>query len=269
MQTADSSLVSVSDMMQRMRELAVQGASDTNVASDRTALNAEFTALRSEISRTVSNTQWNGMNILDGSAGTLNFQVGAGSGQTISKAISNMGFGTASTTTSTAITVASNIETATSTIGGTATTGDVLTFTANGAQMQYTVKAADSTATLIATAVAAAMNTAVGDPTGRSFASRSGLTITTGAATVTMTGLAANVAFAASSSSSNGTLASVSGLDVTTQGTASGAIAGLDTAIASINSQRSDIGATINRLTYASDNLANVSQNAQASRSRI
>jgi len=269
MQTADSSLVSVSDMMQRMRELAVQGASDTNVASDRTALNAEFTALRSEISRTVSNTQWNGMNILDGSAGTLNFQVGAGSGQTISKAISNMGFGTASTTTSTAITVASNIETATSTIGGTATTGDVLTFTANGAQMQYTVKAADSTATLIATAVAAAMNTAVGDPTGRSFASRSGLTITTGAATVTMTGLAANVAFAASSSSSNGTLASVSGLDVTTQGTASGAIAGMDTAIASINSQRSDIGATINRLTYASDNLANVSQNAQASRSRI
>jgi flagellin len=279
LQTADGALVAVSDMMQRMRELAVQGASDTNVTSDRTALNSEFSQLKTEISRITSNTQWNGMNILDGSAnggtGTFNFQVGAGSGQTISKTINGMGFGTAATVTATTIGTASGVETATNTFTGTPTVGDVLTFSANNAQFQYTVKtgdvsgvAATDRATL-ATNVAAAMNTAVNDPTGSSFASRSGLTIAASTTTVTMTGLPANQAFAATSSSSNGVLASISGLSITSQGNAAGAIASMDTAIAGINSQRSDLGGTINRLTYAADNLANVSQNAQASRSRI
>jgi flagellin len=280
LQTADGALVAVGDMMQRMRELAVQGASDTNVASDRTALNSEFSQLKTEISRITSNTQWNGMNILDGSAnsgtGTFNFQVGAGSGQTISKTINGMGFGTAATVTETTIaTDASGVETATNTFTGTPTVGDVLTFSANNAQFQYTVKTGDVSGTAatdlatLATNVAAAMNTAVNDPTGSSFASRSGLTIAASTTTVTMTGLPANQAFAATSSSSNGVLASISGLSITSQGSAAGAIASMDTAIAGVNSQRSDLGATINRLTYAADNLSNVSQNAQASRSRI
>jgi flagellin len=280
LQTADGALVAVGDMMQRMRELAVQGASDTNVASDRTALNSEFSQLKTEISRITSNTQWNGMNILDGSAnsgtGTFNFQVGSNSGQTISKTINGMGFGTAATVTETTIaTDASGVETATNTFTGTPTVGDVLTFSANNAQFQYTVKTGDVSGTVatdletLATNVATAMKTAVNDPTGSSFASRSGLTIAASHATVTMTGLPANQAFAATSSSSNGVLASISGLSITSQGSAAGAIASMDTAIAGVNSQRSDLGATINRLTYAADNLSNVSQNAQASRSRI
>jgi len=69
-QTADGALVEVTSMLQRMRELAVQAASDTNVSADRTALNQEFTQLRSEINRIATNTQWNGTNILDGTGGS-------------------------------------------------------------------------------------------------------------------------------------------------------------------------------------------------------
>jgi len=78
-QTADGSLIQVTDMLQRMRTLAVQAASDTNTADDRKALNQEFTLLRTEINRIGNNTQWNGENVLDQSfandTGAYSFQV--------------------------------------------------------------------------------------------------------------------------------------------------------------------------------------------------
>jgi flagellin len=116
LQTTDGALVAVGDMMQRMRELSVQGASDTNVASDRTALQAEFSQLSNEVSRIAKSTQWNGMNILDGSAnggtGTFNFQVGSSAGQTVPKTIVNMGAVASTTGTAAIVTTA-----ATSTAG--------------------------------------------------------------------------------------------------------------------------------------------------------
>jgi len=56
-------------MLQRMRELAVQAGTGTTDSADRTYLNSEFVALRTEIDRIADNTKWNGRNILDGSAG--------------------------------------------------------------------------------------------------------------------------------------------------------------------------------------------------------
>ena len=67
--TAEGALDEISNMLQRMRELAVQAGTGTTDSSDRTYLNSEFVALRTEIDRIVDNTQWNGRNILDGSAG--------------------------------------------------------------------------------------------------------------------------------------------------------------------------------------------------------
>ena len=67
--TADGALSEVTAMLQRMRELAVQAGTGTTAATDRTYLQSEFTALRTEIDRIADNTQWNGRNILDGSAG--------------------------------------------------------------------------------------------------------------------------------------------------------------------------------------------------------
>jgi flagellin len=89
-QTADGAMIEVTEMLQRMRELAVQGATGTNASSDVLALETEFEALRDEIGRVVQNTQWNGTNLLDGDVtGTtddaeIDFQVGANASQTIS-----------------------------------------------------------------------------------------------------------------------------------------------------------------------------------------
>ena len=76
-QTADSALGSVTNSLQRMRELAVQASNSTNSGSDRDSLNQEFQQLGSEIQRVLGGTTFNGATILGGSAGALTFQVGA------------------------------------------------------------------------------------------------------------------------------------------------------------------------------------------------
>ena len=75
-QTAEGSLGKVGDMLQRMRELAVQAANSTNTVSDRTSLNDEYIQLARESSRTLSGTQFNGQSILATSVASV-FQVGA------------------------------------------------------------------------------------------------------------------------------------------------------------------------------------------------
>jgi len=88
--TAEGAMDEISNMLQRMRELAIQSANDTNSDSDRDALNLEIDALIAEIDRVVSTTAWNGKNILDGSA-EMSFQIGSEAGQDINVAISSMG----------------------------------------------------------------------------------------------------------------------------------------------------------------------------------
>ena len=93
--TAEGALDEIATMLQRMRELAVQSGTGTTSAADRTYMNSEFVALREEIDRIADNTQWNGQNILDGSAGasvgksTVAFQVGANEKQTLSTTFGN------------------------------------------------------------------------------------------------------------------------------------------------------------------------------------
>ena len=86
LQTADGAMIEVGNMLQRMRELAVQGGNGTLSSTDLTALNTEFVALQTEIERIADNTQWNGDNLLDGTAGAnglMTFQVGYEANQTI------------------------------------------------------------------------------------------------------------------------------------------------------------------------------------------
>ena len=82
-QTAEGALGKVGDMLQRMRELAVQSGNATNSADDRKALQAEVTQLRDEIDRVAKNTSFNGRKLLDGSFTAAAFQVGAGAGDNI------------------------------------------------------------------------------------------------------------------------------------------------------------------------------------------
>src|SRR6185503_9793041 len=83
-QTAEGALGEVSNNLQRMRELALQSANSTNSASDRSALQAEMSQLTAEINRVGQQTQFNGINLLDGSFTSQAFQVGANANQTIS-----------------------------------------------------------------------------------------------------------------------------------------------------------------------------------------
>ncbi len=100
-QTADGAISGVTDMLQRMRELSVQAVSDTNTASDRQALDLEYQALKSELTRIFSQTQWNGENLLDGShfGATTSFQVGANVSQTIEMSLGEFSTATLGRTT--------------------------------------------------------------------------------------------------------------------------------------------------------------------------
>ena len=88
--TAEGAMDEITNMLQRMRELAIQSANDTNSADDREALNLEVDALITEIDRVVNTTSFNNKNILDGSA-DMNFQVGAKAGETMNVSINSLG----------------------------------------------------------------------------------------------------------------------------------------------------------------------------------
>ena len=114
-QTAEGAIGKVGDMLQRMRELAVQSVNSTNGTSDRKSLDDEFQALGDEIERTLSKTQFNGRSILASDAGTQTFQVGANKSETIdvvTQPLDNHASITAVTGTSSAITDATVAATA-------------------------------------------------------------------------------------------------------------------------------------------------------------
>jgi flagellin len=99
-QTAEGALATVTDALQRMRELAVQAQNGTNGTSDRANLNTEYQQLSSEITRIAAQTKFNGVAIVGAGAGAQTFQVGANNGDTLT------------ITTSTVTTVAGDLTTA-------------------------------------------------------------------------------------------------------------------------------------------------------------
>nr|WP_314899476.1 flagellin [uncultured Deefgea sp.] len=88
-QTAEGALSSSGDILQRVRELAVQSSNSTNSSSDRQAIQAEVNQLTQDLDRIATQTAFNGTKLLDGTAGTLNFQVGANSNELISASGAN------------------------------------------------------------------------------------------------------------------------------------------------------------------------------------
>ena len=109
-QTAEGGLGKVSDMLQRMRELAVQSVNASNTTADRASLNNEFTQMTAEITRTLSATKFNGLSIIGADAAIQTFQVGANTLDVIGVTSSNM---LNNTSVSTAIATTSAITTAT------------------------------------------------------------------------------------------------------------------------------------------------------------
>jgi flagellin len=274
LQTAEGAMVEITNMMQRMRELAVQSANDTNAQDDREYLDLEFQQLKQEINRVTKNTQWNGMNILDQTEpasgareGTFTFQVGANNGDShkITHTLDSLAFGASSGTAAFAgvESTSSGVATLTITDGG-FDAGDVITLAVNNQQFQYTVKSDDltgATAALRQTAIIDALAAEIGS----TFAD---LNVTKTATTVVFTNPAGEK-FSSYAKDTNGKLATVDALEVTSQSLSDSAIRGLDVALKTVSEARAEIGAVINRLNYAVDNMTNVSMNTSESRSRI
>ena len=86
-QTAEGALEETTNILQRIRELSVQSANSTNSSSDRSALQGEVNQLKQELDRIAGTTQFNGLNLLDGSFTAQSFQVGANANQTISVSV--------------------------------------------------------------------------------------------------------------------------------------------------------------------------------------
>ncbi len=89
LQVADNALQSMSGVLQRMRELAVQSANGTYSNADRALMDTEFGELNAELDRIATQASFNGLNIIGGNAGTFTFQVGANAGETIAVTLSD------------------------------------------------------------------------------------------------------------------------------------------------------------------------------------
>ena len=207
-QVAEGAVSEISNILGRMKELAVQSASGTYSATDRTALNLEFQQLITEVDRIAKNTTWNGMTILDGggtfthtgaAAESIALQVGAGSGQTMSINFKSW-------------------------VPGVAWAAEDTVVLANAAGDNDSTNA----------------KTAYGD---------------------------AILAYDAGTDDAND--GDEAFLDITTAANATAVIAQMDKAITAASAERATYGAYINRLEHASDNLLNVAQNTDSSRSQI
>ena len=122
-QVAEGAMKEVTNMFQRMRELAVQAISDSNTSADRTALNNEYKQLSAEVQRIAENTQWNGTNILDGGRTSTTFQIGANASQTIA-----VNFGDLGTNNATGALSNNGTATVTLTLSEALNSGDVISY---------------------------------------------------------------------------------------------------------------------------------------------
>ncbi|MBK7590164.1 MAG: flagellin [Betaproteobacteria bacterium] len=161
-QTAEGALTEVANNLQRIRELAVQSANGTNSIADRASLDAEAQQLIAEITRVASQTQFNGLNLLDGSFTTQNFQVGANANQVIAIASiadsrssalgSNILVSNGTAMAPAAGSVVAGATASIATLSGVAAETN-LTITTNGGTTSAIAYAAESSAAQIATAI--------------------------------------------------------------------------------------------------------------------
>jgi flagellin len=286
LQTAEGAMIEQTNMMQRMRELAVQSANDTNTTDDRKYLDLEFQQLKEEINRIGNNTQWNGMNILDKSfaegSGNFVFQVGANADQTIERVLGD--FRTQGSIAGTAV-VATTTGAATSaaqessiTIGGTFKAGDVISVNVGEKSIQYTVQKSDIDPTAVedvaetrknvATSLVTALGTISGIKVVRTDAVIAFSAVTVNAAGANTTTARANEPFQISTGV-GGLMGNINASKIETREASNSAVSALDLSLKVVNEARAEIGSTINRLNFAADNLTNVSMNTNAARSRI
>ncbi|MEQ8861293.1 MAG: flagellin [Pseudomonadales bacterium] len=173
-QTGEGALAETVNSLQRIRELAIQSANDTNSASDRASLQGEVNQLVAEIQRIATTTQFNGQNILDGSFTSAKFQVGANANQTINVSIGSAEATNIGSNTGTSIAnVGTALAAATDGTGGNGVAGQDLTVSGSLGTSVVTL-AADASAAEIAALVNEAQASTNVSATARSTATIAG-----------------------------------------------------------------------------------------------
>ena len=306
LQTADGATQEISNMLGRMRELAVQAASGTYTTTDQAALDLEFGALMDEIDRIAANTEWNGSAVLAGNGSletaqelvnSKDIQLGAESAQTMNLSLKSW---------RTKVAVDSNMTAAAGTNRNGVDPVDVfsVTFASLGANetviiagVTITAGGSGATAIKVAEAIDSLADGGTADTSDGDIASTAG-TLTgfatadnSGAATVVFTATTAGTAAPTAAGTSSGhTIAGGTGgtsnntaygsgvlfygstptrIDITSASNAAQAIAEIDRAIDGAAAERAKLGSYMSRLQHASDNLQNVATNTAASRSRV
>lgn len=260
-QTAEGAMQESTNIMQTMREKALQSANGTNSADDRAAIQKEVSALSTELDRIANTTSFGGQKLLDGSFGSRALQVGSEAGETINLTLNSTKASDLKTNISTQALNASAV--------GTVTSGKIksgFAVTANGASAKLSAeqltKAIGSDGKLDLGKVAEELNKQSGKTGVSAGVSGNQLTLISNDKTVTKAGAAA---------AKSGTVTSVSmaDIDMSTQTGSNKALLVIDSSLKQIDSQRADLGALQNRLSSTISNLENISENSAAGRSRI
>ena len=285
-QTAEGALGKVGDMLQRMRELAVQAGNATNSKTDRKALQAELKQLRDEVDRVAKTTSFNGQKVLDGSFTGGVFQVGANSGDNITVGalantkVDKLGKSMYGTTGVTSLSATN--------VSGAAVTGTI-TITVKGANNATGISstlAADSNRTeeealgqILAEINVKSADTGVtaflekdGSKYTISYRSTSDTAGTTAAAAITVTGASAALNTALTVGTSSITPAAAVGIDKVDIGTQAGAweaLQRIDNAIDKVNSARGELGAIQTRFEKTVENIDIQNENLTAARGRV
>lgn len=271
-QTAEGALTETHSILQRMRELAVQSASDTNTTTDRNEIQKEITSLTDEIDRIAVATEFNTQKLLDGSKKGLVAAADAKASidlnTTASIGISSVATGLGVTgaititrsTYSTSTFAASDFSIGNAAAGGfTSTVTDQDTVTISGATIDL------SGSTLTALAVGESITLTFNKAITGNTTNVSALTMQIGANSGQTIDIGINSMKANDLGIRNGTAA----LDVTKSENATAAISAINNAIELVSGERAKMGAIQNRLEHTINNLSTASENISSAESRI
>jgi flagellin len=267
-QTAEGALASVSNNLQRMRELAVQSANGSNSQGERDALQLEFDQLRQEVNRISSQTAFAGVKLLDGTFANVSFQVGANAGETLSiSSLANVASGSLGTYTGAAVTGAA------ATAFTAITAGDLtLDGPTSAAGISLGAISAAANATERAAQIRTAVN-AVSAQTGVYAVADSGTTVSlrsTGAITIGLAGTATTATTGlTAATTATSTQTGFTSTSIATVAGSNEALLAMDGALSSVASSRATMGSIQSRFEALISNLQINTENLTAARSRI
>ncbi|MFT9819929.1 flagellin [Lysinibacillus sp. NPDC056185] len=265
-QTAEGALNETHAILQRMRELSVQSANDTNVNADRDALQKEVEQLREEITRISTDTEFNTQKLLNSDFKDKVFHIGANEGQSIKLSIAD--------TSSKALGLEEGAQPATGGTGKTVTdaSGNTLAWHAKDDVLASAVAAIKATGAgyYNAAGVKASANTSAGNAaTGfKHYAAGAEIAPAQAEVKATTDGFYSTDG-TLKKAAATGQQVSIGGLDISSQTSADKAITTLDAAIKTVSDTRSNLGAVQNRLEHTINNLGATSENLTAAESRI